>query len=489
MLLLLACSSCIWIDRVSVDLQVSPPDGGVTDRPDLSADGRFVVYQSTKAFLVPRDDNGAADIFVHDNRSGVTERVSVDSAGSEADGPSGAARLSEDGRFVVFESSATNLVADDTDGAVDVFVHDRETEVTRRVSDASVVPARNPDISADGRFIVFETGTLNVPLLQFPSVLRHDRTNDTTVTVAGGLTGSGPFGATIPSISDDGRYVAYTARRVAGGPTGFTVPVASVRDLATTDPPVVIADPGGDAVISGDGNWITFDVDLLDGSPQQTYIADRATRMPELVSITLAGAPGEEPSGTPSVSDDGRYVGFHTTSDDVVDQDTDGVLQAFVRDRATGRTTLVSRDAIGMAGDRPATRLTIADDGRYAAFTSLAADLTPGDQSDTYDVFVTAVTEPTVSTVNPTALGRGTSATLVITGTGFRAPASVGVVGQQDVTFGTAVVVSETRIEVPVTIAAGATPATRTLLVIDLGTGPGRAALAAASCACLRVSP
>src|SRR5438132_49617 len=103
----------------------------------LSADGRFVAFHSAGTNLVAGDTNATTDVFVHDRQTGITERVSVASDGTQGNKASSYPALSADGRFVAFDSDATNLVAGDTNGATDVFVHDRQTGTTERVSVAS----------------------------------------------------------------------------------------------------------------------------------------------------------------------------------------------------------------------------------------------------------------------------------------------------------------------------------------------------------------
>src|SRR5204862_3467613 len=103
----------------------------------LSADGRFVAFQSDATTLVAGDTNGATDVFVRDRQTGMTARVSVASDGTQANNVSSYSALSADGRFVAFQSDATNLVVDDTNGKTDVFVHDRQTGTTERVGAGS----------------------------------------------------------------------------------------------------------------------------------------------------------------------------------------------------------------------------------------------------------------------------------------------------------------------------------------------------------------
>ena len=120
----------------------------------------MVVFQSTASNLVAGDTNHQQDVFVHDRSTGATERVSVDSSGTEEDSSSFSGRLSMDGQVVAFDSFSTNLVAGDTNFANDVFVHDRITGITERISVDSLGAQANgnsyaPTISSDGKVVVF----------------------------------------------------------------------------------------------------------------------------------------------------------------------------------------------------------------------------------------------------------------------------------------------------------------------------------------------
>jgi tricorn protease-like protein len=156
--------------RVSVvDSSGAQATGGASSNPSISSDGRFVAFESLATNLVADDTNGLADIFVHDRTTGATTRVSVvDSSGAQATGgASSNPSISPDGRFVAFESLATNLVTGDTNGLGDVFVHDRQTDRTTRVSVASGGAEGNndsfaPSISSDGDFVAFESDATNL---------------------------------------------------------------------------------------------------------------------------------------------------------------------------------------------------------------------------------------------------------------------------------------------------------------------------------------
>lgn len=152
--------------RVSVNNSGAQANGG-SFAPKVTRDGRYVVFESLATNLVPDDTNRQRDVFVHDRQSGKTSRVSVDSAGSQANNFSQAAHLSEDGRYVAFESLASNLVSGDTNGVIDIFAHDRQTKRTTRVSVASGGAQANnmsinSSISADGRYVTFESFATNL---------------------------------------------------------------------------------------------------------------------------------------------------------------------------------------------------------------------------------------------------------------------------------------------------------------------------------------
>ncbi len=154
--ILISANTGVPADGVPVDLHLS-----------TSADGRHVTFVSDANNLVPSDTNGKWDIFVYDRITGMTERVSVNSSGIQANGDSYHASISADGRYVAFESSASNLVPGDTNGRMDIFVHDRITGITERVSvDSSGIQANqgcgSPSISADGRYVAFTSWASNL---------------------------------------------------------------------------------------------------------------------------------------------------------------------------------------------------------------------------------------------------------------------------------------------------------------------------------------
>ncbi|HEV7862154.1 MAG TPA: hypothetical protein VGR20_05615, partial [Acidimicrobiia bacterium] len=199
------------------------PDGtagdGDSTSPALSGDGSAVAFASFAANLVGQDSNGASDVFVHDRASGRTSRVSVASDGAQGNQDSFSPSISANGRFVAFASEATALVSEDRNRAEDVFVHDRRTGRTSRMSVSSDGKPANgdsfaPSISADGRFVAFASTATNLVRADTngaTDIFVHDRDTGRTTRVSVASDGAQAGGDVFsPSISGDGQLVAFT---------------------------------------------------------------------------------------------------------------------------------------------------------------------------------------------------------------------------------------------------------------------------------------
>ena len=228
-------------DRVSVNSTGGQANNDSGD-PSISSDGRYVTFYSKATNLIPNDTNGSWDVFVHDRQSGKTKLVSANSSGGQGNGWSSYPSISGKGRYVAFISSATNLVTGDTNGKVDVFVHDRQTDKTERVSVNSNGGEANSDcgdlnswrcvsISDDGRFIVFESKASNLvsgDTNNREDVFLHDRTTKKTVRLSVNDNGiQGNNHSDRPSIAPDGRYVVFQSKadNLVSGDTNSTTDV------------------------------------------------------------------------------------------------------------------------------------------------------------------------------------------------------------------------------------------------------------------------
>ncbi|MGW0535316.1 RICIN domain-containing protein [Streptomyces sp. NPDC003032] len=388
---------------------------GMDASPVLSADGRYAAFISDATTLVPGDKNLTSDVFVRDRTTGATERVNLTDgdAESSAAGWSDEPSISADGRYVAFESVARNLVTDDTNGHRDVFLRDRTNGTTQRVSVAGNGSQGNnwsfsPSVSADGRYVAFTSSASTLVAGDTngaDDIFVHDRQNRTTqrVSVTGGG-GQGNGESRTPSFSADGRYVAFTsaATNLVTGDTNGADDVF-VRDLqAGTTQRVSVTGTGGQGdkwsaapSISADGRHVaysSFATNLVAGDTNgrsDVYVRDRQAGTTQRVSVADNGTQGDGHSDSPSISADGRHVAFWASAANLIARDANDSSDVFVRDRETGKTQRVSTAyADGGDGDHYSSEASISADGRLVVFSSAASDLVPGDSNGVFDVFV-----------------------------------------------------------------------------------------------------
>jgi len=322
--------------------------------PTISADGRYVAFTSHATNLVPGPTNGSYDVYLRDRQAGTTVRVSVDSAGVEGNGTSSNAAISADGRFIAFQSLASNLAVGDTNGVHDVYVHDSQTGTTERVSVStggsegdgeSIVPS----ISSDGRYLAFESAAANLVAGDSNAVndiFLRDRQLATTARLSlttGGVQGNDA--SAHPAVSEDGRFVAF-------------------HSLATN-------------LVAGDTNAV-----------RDVFLHDRTLVTTERVSLDSAAVQGNGSSARASVSADGRFLAFTSAATNLVADDTNGGTDIFVRDRQTATTERASVQSGGAQAGSLNEDAWITPNGRYVVFTSLATDLVPDDTNGSFDVFL-----------------------------------------------------------------------------------------------------
>ena len=354
-----------YTQRVSVDSSGAQGDSH-SSSPAISADGRYVAFGS-RAALVPGDNNVFADIYVRDRDAKTTARVSLNSAGAQVSGDSGSPSISGDGRFVAFLSSAPNLVAVDGNGEWDVFVRDRQTGTTQRVSVGSggteaAGASGGPSISADGRWVAFWSRAENLVANDTNGrvdVFVHDRQTGTTsrasVDASGAQSGedAGPC-----AISGDGRFVAFQHEGALVPSDANGALDVYLRDLqAGTTVRVSVDVSGSDAAgssqlpsISADGRYVAFESDAPDLVPldangkTDVFVRDLLLGITTRASVGPGGAEGDEISGKASISGDGRTVAFVSFATTLVPGDTNGPFQAdaFLRDLDEGTTSRVN---------------------------------------------------------------------------------------------------------------------------------------------------
>ena len=359
--------------------------------PALSANGRFVAFDSEADNLSPDDADAVLDVFVRDLVTGETTLI------SRADGPSGAKAngnsylnaVSADGRFVVFESEGSNLHGADDDALRDVFVRDRakaETVLVSRANGAHGPKAKGKSysgsVSGDGRLVAFESKAPNLAAAaddeQSQVYLRDLARGDTTlISRASGEEGAAANrGSYRASVSADGRFVAFSS---------------FASNLARDDPDIV------------------EDVFVRDIAAAETTLASTAGH---------EGPKGDGGATRPSLSADGRFVAFDSYASNLSIDDGDRGTDVFVRDRTAAETTLVSR-ANGVDGPKAnlaSLTPSVTEDGRFVAFASFARNLAHDDRDTLGDVYLRDVRGPAPRCAEITREQRGSEGADTLTG-------------------------------------------------------------------------
>ena len=388
------------------------PANQASSQPVISADGRFVAFTSKASNLVPGDTNRKTDIFVRDLLLGVTERVSVATDGSQGNDNSNEPAISGNGRFVVFTSTATNLVPESADRrggdwyrgpGIYVYLHDRQTHTTELVSiDSNGVPADERawlgDVSYDGRYVIFSSHCEHLVQPDYNGnrrdVFRHDRVTGITRMIDLLPNGQNPWeGGSFSGISADGNRIVY--RSLDGGLVAgdnnqdfdifvYDVAAGTTRRVSVSSSGVQGNDMANRPAISADGLFATFDTTstLVAGDSNarsDVFVHDLATGLTTRVSVKTGGAQANNHSTQASLSGDGRFVVFISTATNLVAGDTNRQSDIFLHDRQTGVTSRVSLTAGGaQATGGASTAPRIAADGHSVAFLSKAKNLIPG---------------------------------------------------------------------------------------------------------------
>ena len=357
------------IERLTILSDGTEPNGS-SFRPKISGDGRYVAFESNASNLVPGDTNGMSDIFLKDTVLNTITRVSVDSSGAQAEQSSLSADISENGQFILFSSQAKNLDTSVLNFWPDIYVHDRISGSTENIS-----------VSSDGA----------------PSW---------------GVSENGA------RISASGRYVSFSSRGrlLVEGDTNEQSDIFIRDRLLKTTKRVSVSSMGAQSnkasyysVISGNGRFVVFssnanNLDTLDtdsGGTTDVFLHDTLYGTTRLISKNNQGIKGEEnrSSHVEDVSDDGRYITYTSYASNLAPGDTNGASDIFVYDKELEMVTRVSLDSGGNEAQANSNiggshahnssfSSTISSNGRYVVFTSFAENLVAGDNNKVSDLFV-----------------------------------------------------------------------------------------------------
>jgi Tol biopolymer transport system component len=402
---------------------------GLSNDPSLSADGRYTAFESNADDLDPDSNDSVGDVFVRDAVTGTTTLVSraTGAAGAVGDGDSSNPSISADGRYIAFESDADNLDAASNDSFTDVFVRDTVANTTTLISRATGAAgtvgdgiSETPEISADGLHVAFESFASTFSADDgdlINDIFVRDTQANTTTMVSRGTGVPGPAGnnnSVLPSTSADGRYVAFESYATNLAASNDSIFEVFVRDTVNNTTKLVSrgAGPGGvpgdgqsvRPSISADGRYVAFDSDAGNWEPDSddsvidVFVRDMVNNTTTLVSRAsgAAGAGGDGDSIFASISGDGGQVAFMSEADNLDTESNDSLIDIFVRDTAGNTTTLVSRatGAAGAVADDDSFLPAISADAGSAAFSSDAGNLDPDSNDAVLDVFHRELVDP-----------------------------------------------------------------------------------------------
>ncbi len=390
----------------------------------ISSDGRWALFGSPATNLVPGDTNAQSDVFLADLATGAVERISVDSSGAQSNGGSGPCCLTDDGHFACFESDATNLVSGDTNHTGDVFLRDRLASTTIRVSVADDGSEANgssfgASISNDGRLVCFSSVASNLVANDtngMTDIFVRDLIASTTVRVSVGALGVQGNGWSIDAqISSDGRYVAFdslASNLIAGDDNGSSDVFR--RDLLTGAIELVSASYSGGVAggastaprISSDGRriaFMSFARDVVAGDVnhhEDVFVRDLTSGQVWNASTSSFGVQANASSSLAAISPDGDRVLFESQATNLVAGDLLAHADAFQKNLLDGSTTRVSRSTTGADPNADSHPTALALDGRYALYWSNATNVVADDHNAGSDLFVVdtsfATSTPTV---------------------------------------------------------------------------------------------
>ncbi|NOZ54153.1 MAG: PKD domain-containing protein [Gammaproteobacteria bacterium] len=380
----------------------------------ISVTGRYVVFESIASTLTDNDNNSAWDIFLRDRETRITQRLSLSVDGNDADDASLEPAISDDGRIIVFTSTATNLVENDLNGSSDIFVYNAVDSSLQRISIDSaglgvVGDNRLPDVSGNGRFVVFESTAMSLVAgdnNQAVDVFLHDRVTHTTQRVSvGNLNEEANGGSYKPAVSDNGRFVIFSSdadNLVANDSNGVRdifvrdLQENTTRRLSVSSAGVEANAGSGSPDISGNGVVAIFQSEatnlVLDdtNTVRDIFSYNLLNNHTERMSVSSLG--GEANASTFTVSAitfDGRYVVFYSAASNLVANDVNAAWDVFVHDRTDKQTKIMSvSNNNGVAGNASSFEPSISANGHYVVFGSAAANLTSADTNGFWDIFL-----------------------------------------------------------------------------------------------------
>ena len=375
----------------------------------VSANGRFVVFSSDATNLVPGDTNGKTDVFRKDLVTGEILRISVNDDGVQANGRSFASGVSRDGRLVLFWSHATNLVANDSNGFEDVFLYDVALRTPIRLSFGQGFIQTNggnrfPSMSDDGRWVAYQSYATNVvpgDTNDREDIYLLDRRSQHITRIAQPADDQSDGDNIAPQLSANGRHLAFesSSTNLVPGDANDAIDAFVLDVTRGTLARASVSDAGSEGnqqsrspIVSNNGRWVLFlsaADNLVPGDTNQTsdsFVRDLRRGETRRVSVASDGSEGNHGGSRGTFDRTGRYVAFGSFASNFVPGDTNAAADVFVRDLAQGTTVRVTRAHDGGQTNGNSQAYAFVD-GRTLLVTSVASNLVPADGNGTDDLF------------------------------------------------------------------------------------------------------
>ncbi len=378
----------------------------------IAGNGRWVTFATRSGNLVQGEKNKFQDVFIYDRNRGVAEIMSVRSDGGWSNGNSGDAALSDDSRWIAFRSDASNLVDGDSNGEQDVFIHDRVSGETQRVSEGTNGRQGNlrsfdPDVSSGGQLVAFTSyadnmapkGDINNASDVFVHEVRSGRTYRVSVNSNLNAGNGNSFG---PAMSGNGRYISYTSEstNLVSGDHNHAADIFVYDRNARKTVRVTVASDGTEAnatsaasIISNDGRYVVFTSDATNLVPGDTngskdvFVHDLTNKTTIRASEGFLGQ-GNGRSYGAGMSGDGRYIAFASAATNLILGDTNGFEDVYYYDQQDGSLDRISVADDGSESDGLSFDPEVSDDGLSVSFISEGTNLVPDDTNAVSDVFV-----------------------------------------------------------------------------------------------------
>lgn len=430
------------LQRVSVNIDGSETTAAPgyishSSQPSISEDGRYVAFCSYANNLVAGDTNNAPDIFVKDIIDGTVTRVSVTTAGAQSNGAiSDTPQITPSGRYVVFRSGCTNLAtgnpADDTNGNWDIFVHDRDIDGNGIYDEAGTIKTvrvsinnageqtthsnfgnNYPSISNNGRFVCFSSDATNLVVggtNGLTHIYVHDRdadedgifdelgaiaTNRISISNSGIQADADCYN---PKINGNGRYINFSSNS-----TNLVEEITSSSGIYLFDlqeGAISWLTRGRNPHMSYDGRYVAFEAsDSYQPDANDTngcsdiYVLDRNTESIQRISVSDLGNQANDSCWEPLISPEGRFVTFFSSASNLVSNDTNESSDIFIYDRQNRYLKRLSTNPWGIEANMGSYEFTPVVDGRYVAYSSEASNLVSDDSNNEDDVFL-AIIDP-----------------------------------------------------------------------------------------------